>query len=81
MSASSTALRLVTLLFLLAGVLLLRKPVFGQANVTSPQIRVAHPFAASPRQGGVFASAGANRILFLTTLGEKQANSTHPLLN
>ena len=31
MSASRTTLRLITLLFLLAGVLLLRKPVFGQA--------------------------------------------------
>ena len=31
MSASCTTLRLITLLFLLAGVLLLRKPVFGQA--------------------------------------------------
>ncbi len=40
MSASRTTLRLITLLFLLAGVLLLRKPVFGQTNVTSPQIRV-----------------------------------------
>ena len=49
MSASCTTLRLITLLFLLAGVLLLRKPVFGQTNVTSPQIRVAHPFAGSPR--------------------------------
>ncbi len=48
MSASRTALRLITLLFLLAGVLLLRKPVFGQTNVTSPQIRVAHPFAHPP---------------------------------
>jgi len=31
MSASCTTLRLITLLFLLAGVLLLRKPVFDQA--------------------------------------------------
>ena len=45
MSASSTTLRLITLLFLLAGILLLRKPVFGQTNVTSPQIRAAHPSA------------------------------------
>jgi hypothetical protein len=31
MSTSRTALRLITILFLLAGILLLRKPVFGQA--------------------------------------------------
>ncbi|HTD96066.1 MAG TPA: hypothetical protein VK627_04030 [Edaphobacter sp.] len=49
MSASSTTLRLITLLFLLAGILLLRKPVFGQTNATSPQIRADHPFAVSPR--------------------------------
>ena len=39
MSASSTTLRLITVLFLLAGILLLRKPVFGQTNLTAPQIR------------------------------------------
>jgi hypothetical protein len=49
MSASSTTLRLITLLFLLAGILLLRKPVFGQTNVTSPQIRAAHPSASINR--------------------------------
>jgi hypothetical protein len=49
MSASRTILRLITVLFLLAGVLLLRKPVFGQTNVNPPQIRVAHPFAVLPR--------------------------------
>ena len=47
MSAFSTTLRLITVLFLLAGILLLRKPVFGQTNFTSPQIRVAHPFAVN----------------------------------
>ncbi len=35
MSASQTAIRLITLLFLLAGILLLRKPAFGQ-GYTSP---------------------------------------------
>jgi hypothetical protein len=49
MSASRTTLRLITVLFLLAGILLLRKPVFGQTIAASPQIRVAHPFAVSPR--------------------------------
>ena len=38
MSAFSTTLRLITLLFLLAGILLLRKPLFGQTNLTQPQI-------------------------------------------
>ena len=37
MSTSSTTLRLITLLFLLAGILLLRKPVFGQTSLTSQQ--------------------------------------------
>src|SRR5271156_1344551 len=36
MSASRTTLRLITLLFLLAGILLLRKPVFGQALTAAP---------------------------------------------
>jgi hypothetical protein len=48
MSASHTTLRLITVLFLLAGILLL-KPVFGQTNIPSPQTRVAHPFAVSAR--------------------------------
>jgi hypothetical protein len=39
MSASCTTLRLITLLFLLAAILLLRKPLFGQTNLTPPQIR------------------------------------------
>ena len=49
MSESRTTLRLITVLFLLAGILLLRKPLFGQTNVTSQPIRVAQPFAVSPR--------------------------------
>jgi hypothetical protein len=36
MSVSRTALRLIALLFLLAGVLLLRRPVFGQASTAAP---------------------------------------------
>ena len=48
MSASHTTLRLITVLFLLAGILLLRKPVFGQTNAPSPQIQTAHPFAHPP---------------------------------
>ena len=36
MSASRTTLRLITLLFLLAGILLLRKPVFGQSVTAAP---------------------------------------------
>ena len=51
MSLSRTTLRLITVLFLLAGILLLRRPVFGQTNVPSPQIRVAHPFAVLLRSG------------------------------
>jgi hypothetical protein len=41
MSASRTALRLITLLFLLAGVLLLRKPVFGQPIPATPTHHVS----------------------------------------
>jgi hypothetical protein len=41
MSASRTALRLITLLFLLAGVLLLRKPVFGQPIAATPARQVS----------------------------------------
>jgi hypothetical protein len=55
MSASHTTLRLITILFLLAGILLLRKPVFGQTNVISPQIRLAHFATIVPAYGGVVA--------------------------
>jgi hypothetical protein len=46
MSTSRTALRLITILFLLAGILLLRKPVFGQ-TVTSAPTRVELPTTLS----------------------------------
>src|ERR1700722_5844091 len=36
MSVSRTTLRLITLLFLLAGILLLRKPVFAPATTAAP---------------------------------------------
>jgi len=36
MSTSRTTLRLITILFLLAGILLLRKPVFGQPITAEP---------------------------------------------
>jgi hypothetical protein len=36
MTTSRTALRIITLLFLLAGILLLRKPVFGQPIPAMP---------------------------------------------
>jgi len=38
MSASNTTLRLLTVLFILAGILLLRKPVFGQ-TITAASTR------------------------------------------
>ena len=37
MSVSRTTLRLITLLLLLAGLLLLRKPVFGEATPAAPK--------------------------------------------
>lgn len=37
MSASLIALRLVTFFLLLAGILLLRKPVFGQSFTSAPR--------------------------------------------
>ena len=38
MSTSRATIRLIALLFLLAGLVLLRKPVFGQAITVAPQI-------------------------------------------
>jgi hypothetical protein len=59
MSLSNTTLRLITVLFLLAGILLLRKPVFGETITATPsvspsssqnsQIQAAHPFVVSLR--------------------------------
>jgi len=40
MSLTRTALRLITLLLLLAGILLLRKPVFGE-TITAAPTRIA----------------------------------------
>jgi hypothetical protein len=47
MSASCTTLRLITILFLLAGILLLRKPLFGQTTLASPPTR-ATPLVDKP---------------------------------
>jgi hypothetical protein len=48
MSTSRTAQRLATILFLLAGLLLLKKPVFGE---TTPPVNTQHTLRtiASPR--------------------------------
>jgi hypothetical protein len=48
MSTSRTTLRLITLLFLLAGLLLLRKPAFGQA-VTTASTRFSIVITGSPK--------------------------------
>ncbi len=42
MSTTRAITRIITVLFLLAGLLLLRKPVFGQAIIAAP----THQFAA-----------------------------------
>ena len=57
MSASHATLRLITILLLLAGILLMRKPVFGQSITTTPTrqmnpsanqlIESARPFTSS----------------------------------
>jgi hypothetical protein len=47
MSESRTTLRLITLLFLLAGVLLLRKPVFGQAPADQLADQLIEPVTVS----------------------------------
>ena len=39
MSTSLIALRLITLFLLLAGILLLRKPVFGQSVTAAPTLQ------------------------------------------
>jgi hypothetical protein len=43
MTTSRTALRIITLLFLLAGILLLRKPVFGQPITAMPTYQRDNP--------------------------------------
>ena len=76
MSASSTTLRLITLLFLLAGILLLRKPVFGQTNLTSPQIRAAHPSASQLIES---ATISAHRInIEVTKIWQSASNRSNP---
>ncbi len=68
MTASCTILRLITLLFLLAAVLLLRKPVFGQDAITSPQIRVPHPIAVRLRRKAGQRNAPKGRLIESVTV-------------
>jgi hypothetical protein len=49
MSLSRRALRLIALLFLLAGVLLLRRPVFGQASTVAPTRSLSLKKSVHPR--------------------------------
>lgn len=48
MSLSRIILRLLTLFFLLAGILLLRKPVFGQSVTAPPQLSSTTPVTTIP---------------------------------
>jgi hypothetical protein len=98
MSASRTTLRLITVLFLLAGVLLLRKPVFGQAITAAPtRFSVVIPGVTNPGGPsfrsltaigwGIRAGRREPHYYYLaaaissTILNEKQAKSTHLLVN
>jgi hypothetical protein len=50
MSLSRRALRLIALLFFLAGVLLLRRPVFGQASTVAPTRSLSQKNLSIPGQ-------------------------------
>lgn len=50
MSTSHTVIRIATLLFLLAGLLLLRKPVFGQTTASSIAQPIIQTISTSPLQ-------------------------------
>jgi hypothetical protein len=73
MSASNTTLRLLTVLFILAGILLLRKPVFGQTVTATPRFSVVVP--------GVAPAKGADVILIpgLSNSREAHAAEATPL--
>jgi hypothetical protein len=73
MSASNTTLRLITVLFILAGILLLRKPVFGQAITTAPT-------RFSVVIQGAAVSNGADVILIPSTSGSQDGASAEAKL-
>jgi hypothetical protein len=58
MSVSLIALRLVTFFLLLAGILLLRKPVFGQSVTAAPALRLLPASEKPVRPRTVFSDYG-----------------------
>ena len=62
MSASDNTIRLITVLFLLAGILLLRKPVFGQELSTAPtRVPVIVQGVQAGKAAGVIAPRALSR--------------------
>jgi hypothetical protein len=79
MSASCTILRLITLLFLLAGVLLLRKPVFGQTITAAPTRFPVVIRGGRARQGCLQSCSGLRQALNTAQASDTPANlATHP---
>ena len=61
MSASRTAFRFITLLFLLAGILLLRKPVFGQPIAVTSTHQMNAPASQLIESAGTSATSNHHR--------------------
>jgi hypothetical protein len=63
MSTSRTTLRLITILFLLAGILLLRKPVFGQTiTAASTQALPLETLSILEQQSPIVDTSGTAEI-------------------
>jgi hypothetical protein len=63
MSTSRTALRLITILFLLAGILLLRKPVFGQTVTSAPtRVELSNRLSILEQQSPIVDTSGPVEI-------------------
>lgn len=83
MSASRTALRLAALLFLLAGILLLRKPVFGQVGAALQAKPASQTITSAPTRfsvviQGVAPGKGPDAILISRT---RLASNSRPAIN
>jgi pimeloyl-ACP methyl ester carboxylesterase len=79
MSASSTTLRLITVLFLLAGILLLRKPVFGQTITAPTRFSVVIQGAAPGKGADVILIPGLASSRNVYASEAKLLTSTHRL--
>jgi pimeloyl-ACP methyl ester carboxylesterase len=72
MSASRTTFRLIALLLLLAGVLLLRKPLFGQASAPFPAKPASQTIGAAPTRFSVVIQGKGTDVILIPGLASSR---------